>query len=227
MAKFYAIQRLDTEAHVYIFGDITSWRWEPEDVSAWSLTQEIKDLDVDVIHVHIDSYGGEVSEGWAIYNALLQHRARIVTHADGFVASAAIYPFMAGEQRISSSVAAFYFHQAMTGVYGNAEQLRDAADDIEKLNELGLNAFEDLGIDRDKILQIERDETWLTPQEALELGIVTEIRARSEASSTPSQSIRGAIVAALTKAQPEQPHAAPAADEKPVNRLAAFVGEMK
>lgn len=227
MAKFYAVQRLDSEAHIYIFGDITAWRWEPEDVSAWSLTQEIKELDVDVIHVHIDSYGGEVSEGWAIYNALLQQRARIVTHADGFVASAAIYPFMAGEQRISSSVAAFFFHQAMTGVYGNAEQLRDAADDIEKLNELGLNVFADLGIDRDEILRIERNETWLSPAEALELGIVTEIRARSEASSTPSQSIRGAIVDALRRSQPVPPPTASDVENKPVNHLAAFLGGLK
>lgn len=230
--KFYAIQQADREAHVYIFGDITSWRWDPSDTSAWSLTQEIKDLDVDVIHVHVDSYGGEVAEGWAIYNTLRQHKAKIVTYADGFVASAAIYPFMAGDQRIANSVAAFYFHQAMVGAYGNADQLRSAADDVEKLNDLGLNAFGDLGIDTDKILQIERDETWLTPEEALELGIATEIRARSGESKRASQSIRGMIVQAVTakRQAPAEIEGAPAVTPEqntPVNHLAGFLGGLK
>ena len=121
MSKFYAIQQVERTADLYIFGDITRWRWSEEDTSAWSIQEEIKDLDVDVIHVHIDSYGGEVSEGWGIYNVLREHKAKIVTHADGFVASAAIYPFMAGDVRIASSVSAFFFHQVLVNAYGNAD----------------------------------------------------------------------------------------------------------
>mgnify|MGYP003309751681 CR=1 FL=1 len=75
--------------------------------------------------------------------------------------------------------AGYYFEPVQDGssdYSDEIDELRDAADDIEKLNELGLNVFAELGIDRERILQIEREETWLTPQQALELGIVTEVR---------------------------------------------------
>ena len=96
--KFYAIQQADRAADLYIFGDIVPFVLFDGDVSAHSLEQQIKDLDVDEIRVHIDSYGGSVSEGWAIYNALRQHPAKVVSYGDGFVASAALYPFLAGDE---------------------------------------------------------------------------------------------------------------------------------
>ena len=54
------------------------------DVSSYTLVQEIQNLDVDIINVHINSYGGEVAEGLAIYNMLKNHKAKIVTICDGF-----------------------------------------------------------------------------------------------------------------------------------------------
>ena len=85
--KFYAIQQAERVADLYIFGDIVPFALFDGDVSAHSIEQQIKDLDVDEIRVHIDSYGGSVSEGWAIYNALRQHPAKVVSYGDGFVAS--------------------------------------------------------------------------------------------------------------------------------------------
>lgn len=223
MSKFYAIQQVERTADLYIFGDITRWRWSEEDTSAWSIQEEIKDLDVDVIHVHIDSYGGEVSEGWGIYNVLREHKARIVTHADGFVASAAIYPFMAGDVRIASSVSAFFFHQVLVNAYGNADELRRAADDADKLNAIGLNALKDAGIDADRILELEKEETWLNAEEALVLGIATEIRERDE-TRTPSQSIRRAVVQKLTaKEQASEPAKETTQEPTPANRLLALL----
>ena len=79
MKRYYAIQQLDRVADIYIFGDIVPLKFFESDVSAAGIVGEIKDLAVDEIRVHIDSYGGTVSEGWAIYNALRQHPARVVT----------------------------------------------------------------------------------------------------------------------------------------------------
>lgn len=213
--KFYAIQQAEREAQIFIFGDIVPWKWDEQDTSAWSLHQEIKELDADVIHVHINSYGGSVSEGFAIYNVLREHRAKIVTHADGFVASAAIYPFMAGDQRIASSVSTFYFHQVQSGAYGNADDLRKTADDLEKLNDIGLQAFTDAGIDADVILQLEKADTWITPQRALDLGIATEIRKR-ERSQSATQSVGELILQRLTMPQRNtEPEPEPAPQETP------------
>lgn len=68
--QYFAIQQAQREADIYIFGDIVTYEMLKGDVSGHGIVQQIKDLDVDRINVHIDSYGGVVSEGWAIYNAL-------------------------------------------------------------------------------------------------------------------------------------------------------------
>lgn len=175
--KFYAIQQADRAADLYIFGDIVSYPWtELGEASGMSIVNQIKNLDVDEIRVHIDSYGGSVSEGWAIYNALRQHPAKIVAYGDGFVASAALFPFLAGDERIASSLSAYYFHQVMISASGYASDLRAAADEAEKMTEIGINAFvERTGMDADQVRQLMQDETWMTPAQALDCGLATSI----------------------------------------------------
>lgn len=212
--KYYAIQKEEAknEAHIYIFGDIVTWAYFEDETSGYSLANDIKNLDVDCIHVHIDSYGGAVSEGWAIYNTLKQHKAKIITYADGFVASAAIYPFLAGDERVASNLSAFYFHQVLTSVYGNADDLRAAADEVETLNEIGLAAFENVGVDKDAIRELEKKETWLSASDALTLGIATSVVKGEDASCC--QSARKAIIQKLMQASaPAATHAEKPAEE--------------
>jgi len=99
MGKYYALEKNGKEADIYIFGDITSWEWYENDVSSYSLVKEIRALGPDVkqINVHINSYGGEVAEGLAIYNTLKNHKAKVRTIVDGFACSAASVVFMAGD----------------------------------------------------------------------------------------------------------------------------------
>lgn len=176
--QYYAIQQAQREADIYIFGDIVPFEFFEGDVSAHGITQQIKDLDVDQINVHIDSYGGAVSEGWAIYNALKNHSAKVVTYGDGFVASAALYPFMAGDERFASNLSAYYFHQVWISASGYADELRAAANEAELMTEVGLNAFTDnTGMTADEVRELQKSETWLTPSEALERGIATAILA--------------------------------------------------
>lgn len=73
MNKYYQLIQNGNEADVYIYGDITSWVWDESDVSSFVLSRELQGLDVDIINVHINSYGGEVAEGLAIYNMLRQN----------------------------------------------------------------------------------------------------------------------------------------------------------
>lgn len=174
--KFYAIQQADRAADLYIFGDIVPFAMFDGDVSAHSLEQQIKDLDVDEIRVHIDSYGGSVSEGWAIYNALRQHPAKVVSYGDGFVASAALYPFLAGDERIASNLSAYFLHQVIVSVDGNADDLRAAADEAKMMTEIGINAFVDrTGMTADEVRTLMKVDTWLTPEQALDYGIATSI----------------------------------------------------
>ena len=239
------IVRAGQSADVYIFGDIVASRWFEDETSADSFRKELQALaaeGVTVLDVHIDSCGGAVSAGWAIYNTLKDWPGEVNTYADGFVASAAVYPFLAGKNRRANPMSAFFLHQAWTIADGNADELRKAADDLEKFNAIGLEAFAAAGIDKDRVLELEKDETWLTASEALELGLATEIIDRSEEDSA-QQSVRGMIIRALAEygrqnrrqsdekaqeeAEPEQRDLTPEAPEgqgedKP-NNLMAFL----
>lgn len=176
--KYFAIQQTERAADIYIFGDIVPFEWLEGDVSANGFKNQIEALDVDEIRVHIDSYGGAVSEGWAIYNALRQHPAKVVTYGDGFVASAALYPFLAGDERIASNLSAYYLHQVMVSAEGYADDLRAAADEADFMTGVGINAFvERAGMDAGTVRQLMEAETWLTPVQALEYGLATAITA--------------------------------------------------
>lgn len=180
MKHYYAIQQLERTADIYIFGDITPVEWFDGDVSAYGLVQQIKELDADEIRVHIDSYGGSVSEGWAIYSALRQHPAKITSYGDGFVASAALYPFLAGDLRIASTLSAYYFHPVSIAAAGYAKDLRAAADEADLMTGIGINAFvERTGLTAEEVQAMMEAETWLTPAQALDCGLATSIAADS------------------------------------------------
>ena len=216
--KFYAIQQADRAADLYIFGDIVSYPWtELGEASGMSIVNQIKNLDVDEIRVHIDSYGGSVSEGWAIYNALRQHPAKIVAYGDGFVASAALFPFLAGDERIAYSLSAYYFHQVMVAASGYADDLRAAADEAEKMTEIGINAFvERTSMDADQVRQLMQAETWMTPAQALDYGIATSIT--QDAALPVAQDAKKAIMQRVLNPPEEKTKTKP--EEKPNEELA-------
>ena len=216
---YFSIAQQAREADIYIFGDIVTYPYKPGDYSAGSLVKAIQELDADVINVHIDCYGGSVNEGWGIYNALRQCKAKVNTYADGFVASAALYPFLAGEQRIASAVSAFYLHEVSVYASGYASDLREAADDAEKMTNIGIQAFvETTGTSEEKIKELMQKESWLDPKEALELKIATGISGIDLAGGY-SQSVRMDIVQRLTSQSQDPPETKPPA---PTNTLSKF-----
>lgn len=203
--KHYNITQREREADVYIFGDISEFGGWGSDQSADSLIRQIEEMDADVINLHIDSFGGSVKEGWGMYNALKKHKATVNTYADGFVASAALYPYLAGDKRYAFQVSAFYLHEMSTCAGGYASDLRAAADDLDKLTEIGVQAFvESAGMDRDEVLELMKAETWLDPAEALEKGICTSIIS-AKAEQKLTQSVRRQIVQALTAKPTAEP----------------------
>ena len=228
MNRYFAIQQAERTADIYIFGDIVPFAFFEGDVSAHSIVQQIQELDVDTIRVHIDSYGGAVSEGWAIYNALREHPAKIVTFGDGFVASAALYPFMAGDERYASNLSAYFFHQVMIGASGYAEDLRRAADEADILTEIGMAAFtERANITEEEVRQLMEAETWLSPQQALDYGIATAIvsdpvpRLQQGVKKMLMQKVTGLQMQEFPAAQvPPKPQTKD--DPKPINIMQLF-----
>lgn len=180
MNKYYSLVTSEKEADVYIFGDIVSWEWLESDVSSYTLSQQLKGLDVDVINVHINSYGGEVAEGLAIYNSLKNHKAKVKTYCDGFACSAASVVFMAGDERIMNNASLLMIHNAWMTTAGNAAQLRKDADDLEVINQASVAAYKaDVNISEDELKALMDAETWITPESAVKWGFATSIASES------------------------------------------------
>lgn len=176
--KYYALETNGKEADIYIFGDITSLEWFETDVSSYTLSKELQELpdDVEIINVHINSYGGEVAEGLAIYNMLRNHKAKVRTYCDGFACSIASVIFMAGDERIMSHASLLMVHNAWMRVAGNAEELRKNADDLDKITQASIEAYKSkVNISEEEIKQLLDNETWILPSEALEMGFATSI----------------------------------------------------
>jgi len=176
--KYYALETNGKEADIYIFGDITSWEWFENDVSSYTLSKELQmlDPDIEVINVHINSYGGEVAEGLAIYNLLRNHKAKVRTYCDGFACSIASVIFMAGDERIMNNASLLMVHNAWMYTAGNADQLRKDADDLDKITQASIEAYKSrVNITEDKLKELLDAETWLLPDEALEMGFATSI----------------------------------------------------
>lgn len=198
---FQLVENENKEAELYIYGDITSWPWQESDVSSYTLSRALQSLDADSVKVYINSYGGEVAEATAIYNQLKNSKAKVTTVCDGFACSAASVIFMAGDERIMNKASRLMIHNAMSGAWGNAQELRKAADDIENINELSITAYmEHVNISQEKLQELMDGESWIKPEDAVEMGFATGIVSNSNTNG-PSQSARSAVMAALDGAR--------------------------
>lgn len=130
--------------------------------------------EVSQINIYINSQGGSVIEGTAIYNQLKRHPAHKTVYVDGFACSIASVIAMAGDEVVMPRNAMMMLHNMWMVVQGNAAELRKAADDLDKMNEAGREAYLQKVGDKltlEMIAQMEDDETWLTAQECMEYGL--------------------------------------------------------
>ena len=189
MNRYYSLATDGDSAEVCIFGDITPYPWEG-DMSAYNLSKQLEEIgDVKQINVHINSYGGEVAEGLAIYNALRNHKAKVTTICDGFACSIASVIFMSGDNRVMNDSSLLMIHNAWTFAEGNADQLRKQADDLEKINEASVKAYlSKVSITEEELKALMDNETWISPEDAVEYGFATDVK--RDDSDKPSQNAR-------------------------------------
>lgn len=187
-SKYYSMEKVGKTLELYIFGDITSYPFFENDVSEDLIVKELKShLDVDQINVHISSYGGEVKTGIAIYNTLKNHKAKVKTICDGFACSIASVIFMAGDERVMNELSMLMIHDAWSYVCGNANQIRKEADDLEKITQLSVMAYEaNSTLSKEDIEALMKAESWISPDEALEYGFATAIEKGKSAKANQS-----------------------------------------
>lgn len=210
--KYFALEKHKQTATINIYGDITSWPWFEGDVSAVNLSKQLEELDdVNEINVYINSYGGEVAEGLAIYNALRRHKAKVRTICDGFACSIASVIFMAGDERIMNEASLLMIHNAWTWASGNATELRKQAEDLDKITQASVEAYKaHSSLTEDKIKELMDAETWILPSEAIDYGFATGIEKTEKANT--SQNAKAKLFGIVRAYQEKQED-----DEEPDN----------
>lgn len=177
MEKFYQWTNINEEsAELYIYGTISSYKWSESDVTAYDLAKELSEQKGKKLLVRINSKGGEVSNGLAIYNLLRSHDAQVTTLCDGFACSAASVIFMAGSIRKMPRTSLLMIHNAWTYTSGDSNDLRKIADELEKITQPSVKIYKGASnLSEDEIKKMMDDETWINADEALSYGFVTEI----------------------------------------------------
>ena len=190
--RFYQLTNVSEDsATLYIYGEITSIKCFENDVCVYDLAKEIGDLNGKALTVRINSYGGEVAEGLAIYNLLKSYEGEVTTVCDGFACSAASVVFMAGAKRIMPRSSLLMIHNAWTWASGDAGDLRKAADDLEKITQPSIEIYTSVSnLDADEIKAMMDAETWIDADEALDFGFATEI-----SEEAAMQSVKDGILA--------------------------------
>lgn len=172
----------ENEYKLTVYGSIGGWFSEN---NAEAVRRKIQDVKAEKIHVHINSGGGSAFDGVAICNQLKQHSAEIIVHIDGWAASAASVIAMAGDKIIMPSNTMMMIHQASTFEYGNADLFEKTARDLRKIDSALTASYKKRFVGTDEELkQLLKDETWLTAEEAVALGLADEIADEIEIDDT-------------------------------------------
>jgi ATP-dependent protease ClpP protease subunit len=137
-------------------------------VSAADLVEELDARPDEAVALYINSGGGDVFEGVAIYNALRRHNGRVTVYVDGLAASAASLVAMAGDEVVMPANTMMMVHNPWTFAIGDADELRKSADILDKMRDALVSAYRaKTGLGDDDLKALLADETWLTAQEAV------------------------------------------------------------
>jgi ATP-dependent Clp protease protease subunit len=179
-------------AEVFIY-DVVGDSWAGNDAS--TVVKQINAITAKKISLRINSPGGSVFDGVAIYNALAAHPAEVTTYIDGIAASIASIIALAGNKVVMAENAMMMIHQPMTvAFYMNSKQLRKEADVLDQVSETLINTYATrTRKERKEISDAMDAETWFTAQEAKEWGLVDEVRAGVQRAACASRETHAAL----------------------------------
>lgn len=167
----YRMENKADEATMYLYDEI-SWFG----ISAEQFVKDLNDVKAGTIHLHVNSPGGSVFDGTTIYNAIKQHKSKVIAHIDGLAASIASVIVMAADEIKMSENAYLMIHEPWSMVIGNSDDMRKEADLLEKVRGTIAKTYMDRsGKEESEILDMMAAETWMTAKEALEMGFIDSV----------------------------------------------------
>lgn len=178
----------ETSGDLYIYGEIidnTDWKWDEADVMPSDVLSALKQVEgLDELNIYINSPGGSVFAGLAIYNMLKRNKAKKIVHVDGVAASMASVIAMVGDVINIPSNAFLMIHNPWTFAMGNANDFRKLADDLDVIGTGAMNVYKENmaeGVTEETIKGLLDAETWLNGEEAAKYFNVEVIESKNVA----------------------------------------------
>ena len=170
--KWYNIQnKAGKPADVYIFDEIGTYG-----ITAQEFITDIKDLKDTPINLRINSLGGDVFDGMAMYNVIKRREAKTTVYIEGIAASIATIISLGADEVVMAENSLFMIHNAWGGTMGEAKDMRKTAETLEKITgELTDIYRKKTGLSYDALAEMMDEETWLNANEALEMGFIDTI----------------------------------------------------
>jgi len=156
-------------------------------ISAQEFVRDLRDIDASEIELHINSPGGQISDGLTIYNGLRDHPARVEAIVDGLAASAASWILQAGEIRTMNRHTELMIHDGMAFTIGNEQDHLDTAALLGRLSDNIASIYaERAGGTVEDWRAAMRDETWYTAEEAVDVGLADDVVTDDDGTSNHS-----------------------------------------
>jgi ATP-dependent Clp protease protease subunit len=192
MRMWFTMQKTIEEekpvAEVMIYDVIGSSFFGEDTVSASGFVTALANLgDVEQIKLRINSPGGDVFDGVAIYNAIKNHKAKVTAHVDGLAASAASLIAMAADKIVMPSNAFMLVHNASGFAIGQAEDLRAVASDLDRVDKSMVATYvARSGSTEAKVRNLMKEDRLIDAKEAKEMGFTDEVSAPVKLAATYS-----------------------------------------
>lgn len=171
--NWFKVENLsDTERKVLIYDEIGGWG-----IQAIDFINEINSGDTKLpLNVYINSPGGALVDALAIFNAIKRYEGETTAYVDGIAASAASYICMAFDKVVMPKNTMMMIHDPISFAVGNADDMRETADILDKFKNAILSGYADKsGKTTEEISDLLSNETWLSADEALEMGFADEV----------------------------------------------------
>lgn len=171
---------------LYIYDDVTAqgnfnwdtWEYDESETSAEYFREKLNEIpDGDEIELYVNSNGGSVKEGVAIYNMLSRKQSKKTCYIDGFAYSVASVICLACDKIIMGLGTSMMIHDMWMTVSGNSRDLRKYADDLDTMMESNRQIYmkRAKNLTEEELIEMMANETKLTPEQCLEYGFCDEI----------------------------------------------------
>lgn len=177
--SWYRMELAGDTTEIYIYDAIGFFGVEAE-----TFIRDLERVDSQNISLRINSPGGNVFDGTAIYNALLRHPATVNVQIDGLAASMASIIALAGDTVEMAENAFYMIHMPWSMVVGEAGDMRKEAEILDKLSETAIKTYaRNSSLSEDEVRAAMADETWYSADEAKAAGFVDSIYTGSDPES--------------------------------------------